>query len=88
MRYCDVRTRVRCDLRNADNRIPVVDRKRSSRSRRLLDKEKTFGPPSINMPGTPASPAVRKCGALLRNVMDPVAQCPKCAFDLDARNSS
>ncbi len=54
----------------------------------IARKEKTFGPPSINMPGTPASPAVRKCGTLQQNVMDPVAQCPKCAFDLDACNSS
>ncbi len=47
-------------------------------------RDNTFGPRPINMPGTRTVSRCAECGALLQNLTNPVAQCPKCGFDLHA----
>jgi predicted RNA-binding Zn-ribbon protein involved in translation (DUF1610 family) len=47
-------------------------------------KENTFGPRPINMPGTRTVSRCAECGALLQNVSEANAKCPKCGFDLHA----
>jgi predicted RNA-binding Zn-ribbon protein involved in translation (DUF1610 family) len=47
-------------------------------------RENTFGPRPINMPGTRTVSRCAECGALLQNLAAPVAQCPKCGFELHA----
>jgi predicted RNA-binding Zn-ribbon protein involved in translation (DUF1610 family) len=45
-------------------------------------RENTFGPRPLNMPATRTVSRCAECGALLQNLSDPVAQCPKCGFAL------
>ncbi len=48
------------------------------------EKENSFGPRRINMPGTRTVSRCAECGALLQNLTNPVSECPKCKFALHA----
>ena len=45
-------------------------------------KDETFGPRPMNMPGTRTVSRCAQCGTVLTMVSDPVGQCPKCGFEL------
>ena len=45
-------------------------------------KKDTFGPRPLQMPGTRSVSRCSQCGALLQSLVEPLAQCPKCGFEL------
>jgi hypothetical protein len=50
--------------------------------RKDKDKDNTFGPRPVQMPGTHSVSRCAQCGTLLTMVSEPLGQCPKCAFEL------
>ena len=51
-------------------------------ARKDKDKDNTFGPRPVQMPGTHSVSRCSQCGTLLTMLSEPLGQCPKCAFDL------
>jgi hypothetical protein len=51
-------------------------------SRKDKDKDNTFGPRPVQMPGTHSVSRCSECGTLLTMLSEPLGQCPKCAFEL------
>jgi hypothetical protein len=46
------------------------------------DKDNTFGPRPVQMPGTHSVSRCSQCGTLLSMLSQPLGQCPKCGFEL------
>jgi hypothetical protein len=46
------------------------------------DKDNTFGPRPVQMPGTHSVSRCSQCGTLLTMLSEPLGQCPKCGFEL------
>ena len=46
------------------------------------DKNNTFGPRPVQMPGTHSVSRCSQCGTLLTMLSEPLGQCPKCNFEL------
>jgi len=46
------------------------------------DRDNTFGPRPLNMPGTQSVSRCAQRGTLLNTVSEPLGQCPKCGFEL------
>ena len=46
------------------------------------DKDNTYGPRPLNMPGTRTVSRCAQCGTLLQSLTTPLGQCQKCGFDL------
>ena len=46
------------------------------------DKDNTFGPRPVQMPGTHSVSRCSQCGTLLSMLSEPLGQCPKCGFEL------
>jgi hypothetical protein len=45
-------------------------------------RKDTFGPRPVQMPGTHSLSRCAQCGTVLTMLSQPLAQCPKCAFEL------
>jgi hypothetical protein len=46
------------------------------------EKDNTFGPRPVQMPGTHSVSRCSQCGTLLTMLSEPLGQCPKCGFEL------
>jgi len=53
-----------------------------SPARKDKDKDNTFGPRPVQMPGTHSVSRCSQCGTLLTMLSEPLGQCPKCTFEL------
>ena len=51
-------------------------------ARKDKDKDNTFGPRPVQMPGTHSVSRCSQCGTLLTMLSEPLGQCPKCTFEL------
>jgi hypothetical protein len=50
--------------------------------RKDKDKDNTFGPRPVQMPGTHSVSRCSQCGTLLTVLSEPLGQCAKCGFEL------
>ena len=50
--------------------------------RKDKDKDNTFGPRPVQMPGTHSVSRCSQCGTLLTMLSEPLGQCQKCGFEL------
>ncbi len=69
---------------NADIRIRVAARRKSSRSRPSQKEKIRLVRARLICPGTRTVSRCAECGALLSSLTDPVGKCPKCGFALHA----
>ena len=51
-------------------------------ARKDRDKDNTFGPRPVQMPGTHSVSRCAQCGTLLTMLSEPLGRCPKCGFEL------
>lgn len=58
------------------------ERQKRETSEKPARRDNTFGPRPIQMPGTRTVSRCSQCGTVLQTLSGPLAQCPKCGFEL------